>query len=83
MTVPHEAAAVAAAIRAAEGEMVLILGASATSDAADVCPAGLVAAGGRLVRFGMPVDPGNLLFIGEERGRGRWWGCRDARARRR
>ena len=69
VTVPHEAAAVAAAIRAAEGEMVLILGGSATSDAADVCPAGLVAAGGRLVRFGMPVDPGNLLFLGEHGGR--------------
>ena len=26
-------------------------------------------AGGRLVRFGMPVDPGNLLFIGEHAGR--------------
>ena len=49
--------------------MVLILGASATSDAADVCPAGLVAAGGRLIRFGMPVDPGNLLFLGEQGGR--------------
>ncbi len=69
VTVPHETAAVAAAIRAAEGTMVLILGASATSDAADVGPAGLVAAGGRLIRFGMPVDPGNLLFIGEEAGR--------------
>jgi molybdenum cofactor cytidylyltransferase len=27
-------------------------------------PAGLVAAGGRLIRFGMPVDPGNLLVLG-------------------
>ena len=69
VTVPHEAAAVAAAIRAAEGGMVLILGASATSDAADTCPSGLVAAGGRLIRFGMPVDPGNLLFLGEHDGR--------------
>ena len=49
--------------------MVLVLGGSATSDAADVCPAGVVAAGGRLVRFGMPVDPGNLLFVGELGGR--------------
>ena len=47
----------------------LILGASATSDAADTCPAALVAAGGRLIRFGMPVDPGNLLFLGEHAGR--------------
>ncbi|HRO13143.1 molybdopterin-binding protein, partial [Amaricoccus sp.] len=69
VTVPHEPLAVAEAVRAATGDMVLILGASATSDAADVCPAGLVAAGGRLLRFGMPVDPGNLLFIGEHAGR--------------
>ena len=69
VTVPHEAAAVAAAVGAATGDMVLILGGSATSDAADTCPSGLVAAGGRLVRFGMPVDPGNLLFLGEHGGR--------------
>jgi molybdenum cofactor cytidylyltransferase len=69
VTVAHEIAAVAAAIRAANGDMVLILGGSATSDAADVAPAGLVVAGGRLVRFGMPVDPGNLLFVGEIDGR--------------
>ncbi len=71
VVVPHEADAVAAAVAAAaaEGEMVLILGASATSDVADVCPAGLIAAGGRLLRFGMPVDPGNLLFLGEYAGR--------------
>jgi molybdenum cofactor cytidylyltransferase len=67
--VAHEIAAVAAAVAAAEGDMVLILGGSATSDAADTCPAGLVAAGGRLIRFGIPVDPGNLLFIGEHAGR--------------
>ena len=65
VTVAHETAAVAAAIAAAEADIVLILGASATSDAADTCPAALVAAGGRLIRFGMPVDPGNLLFLGE------------------
>ncbi len=69
VTVPHETAAVAAAVQAAAGDIVLILGASATSDAADVCPGGVVAAGGRLIRFGMPVDPGNLLFIGAHAGR--------------
>ena len=45
--------------------MALILTASATSDPADVAPAGLIAAGGVLTRFGMPVDPGNLLFLGD------------------
>ena len=67
--VDHEVDAVADAIRAAAGGMVLILGASATSDVADICPAGLIASGGSLERFGMPVDPGNLLFLGAHRGR--------------
>lgn len=68
-TVPHTAAAVAAAVIAAPGELVLILSASATSDSADTCPRGVVEAGGRLHRFGMPVDPGNLLFLAEHAGR--------------
>ena len=63
--VPHETVVVAEAIAAAKGEMILILGGSATSDKNDVCPAALIAAGGVLHRFGMPVDPGNLLFIGD------------------
>ncbi len=45
--------------------MVLILTASATSDPADVAPEALRLAGGKVTRFGMPVDPGNLLFLGE------------------
>jgi molybdenum cofactor cytidylyltransferase len=68
-TVEHRPSAVARAVERAGGDMVLMLSASATSDAADTCPAGLVAAGGTLARFGMPVDPGNLLFIGAHRGR--------------
>jgi molybdenum cofactor cytidylyltransferase len=67
--VAHEPAAVAAALRAAAGDMILVLGGSATSDVADTIPAGLVAAGGRLGRLGMPVDPGNLLFLGDLGGR--------------
>ncbi len=45
-------------------DIILIFGASAVVDRADVLPAALVAAGGRVDHFGMPVDPGNLLFIG-------------------
>lgn len=67
--VPHETAALADALRAAGGEITLILGGSATSDRRDVAPASVVAAGGRIDRFGMPVDPGNLLFIGTLAGR--------------
>lgn len=65
--VAHEEAAIAAAL-AETGDLVLILGASATSDRADVAPAAVVRAGGRIDRFGMPVDPGNLLFLGALRG---------------
>ena len=62
--VPHAVAPLARAIRQAEGEVVFVLTASATSDAADVGPAALRQAGGEVTQFGMPVDPGNLLFLG-------------------
>jgi len=45
-------------------DIVLIFGASAVVDRQDVLPAAVVAAGGSVDHFGMPVDPGNLLFIG-------------------
>lgn len=63
-TVPHATAPIAAAVARCPGDMVLILTGSATSDLHDVAPEGLRAAGGRVDRFGMPVDPGNLLFLG-------------------
>jgi molybdenum cofactor cytidylyltransferase len=62
--VPHRTEALARALRQAQGDLVLVLTGSATSDAADVCPAAIRAAGGRVDRFGMPVDPGNLLVLG-------------------
>jgi molybdenum cofactor cytidylyltransferase len=67
--VPHRADAVAAAIGDSGAGMVLILTGSATSDIDDVVPAGLRAAGGEVTRFGMPVDPGNLLVLGRQGGR--------------
>ena len=45
-------------------DLVLILTETATSDIRDVAPSAVVSAGGRIERFGMPVDPGNLLFVG-------------------
>jgi molybdenum cofactor cytidylyltransferase len=65
--VAHHSDAVAAAIEAliAEGaELVMIAGASAIVDRRDVIPAGIVAAGGTIESFGMPVDPGNLMLVG-------------------
>ena len=44
--------------------IVLVAGASATTDRRDVVPAGIIAAGGAIDHFGMPVDPGNLLLLG-------------------
>ncbi len=64
VTVPHETGALRDAIVQAKAPLVLILTGSATSDIDDVGPAALTAAGGRIERFGMPVDPGNLLFLG-------------------
>ena len=62
---PHTEAAVAAALSAAVGrapDLVLVIGGSATVDRRDVIPAALGRIGGALVRFGIPVDPGNLLL---------------------
>ncbi|HVY50957.1 MAG TPA: 4-diphosphocytidyl-2C-methyl-D-erythritol kinase, partial [Devosia sp.] len=66
-TVEHDEAAVAAAIgrlEAAGADPIIVFAASAIVDRGDVIPAGLVAAGGRIVRLGMPVDPGNLMLLG-------------------
>lgn len=65
--VAHVDSAVADAVKAclaAEAEVVLIYAASAIADRRDVVPAGLEAAGGTVLRFGMPVDPGNLMLLG-------------------
>ena len=46
-------------------DILLIHGASAIVDRRDVIPAAVAAAGGRIDHFGMPVDPGNLLLLGQ------------------
>ena len=66
-TVAHDASAVAAAIgrmQAAGADPIIVFAASAIVDRGDVIPAGLVAAGGAILRLGMPVDPGNLMLLG-------------------
>ncbi len=64
---PHDEEAVARALQGlleAGADMLLVIGASAVLDRRDVGPAGIVRAGGEIVHFGMPVDPGNLICVG-------------------
>ncbi len=63
---PHDEQSVARALEellAAGADMLLVVGASAVLDRRDVGPAGIVRAGGEIVHFGMPVDPGNLICV--------------------
>jgi molybdenum cofactor cytidylyltransferase len=64
IVVAHRQQDLTQALRNAPGEIVFILTGSATSDPMDVAPEAVRAAGGIVTRFGMPVDPGNLLFLG-------------------
>lgn len=64
--VPHDVDALAQALGELSGDVALILTGSATSDSADVAPEAVRQAGGTVDRFGMPVDPGNLLFLGRQ-----------------
>lgn len=46
-------------------ELLLIIGASATADRRDVIPGGIESIGGQVLHLGMPVEPGNLLLLGQ------------------
>lgn len=64
---PHQEDAVGRALEnlaAAGADLLLVIGASAVVDRRDVGPAGIVRAGGEILHFGMPVDPGNLICLG-------------------
>lgn len=65
--IAHDLTALAAALRQAANERydpILVFGASAITDRRDVIPAAIELAGGKVTHFGMPVDPGNLLLLG-------------------
>ncbi len=62
----HEAVAVQRALAKALHagcDLVLISGASATRDRADLLPAAILAAGGEIEHFGMPVHPGQEMLL--------------------
>lgn len=62
----HGRAAIVAQLRqalAAGCDLLLVAGATVTKDRLDVVPAAIVAAGGGIEHFGMPVEPGNMLLL--------------------
>ncbi len=68
----HDEDAVAALIgkqRDLGCDPILILGASAVCDRHDVIPSAMERAGGTIIRYGMPADPGNLLVLAEHENR--------------
>jgi molybdenum cofactor cytidylyltransferase len=65
---PHEIETLTRAIAAqlaAKPDILLVVGASAIVDRRDVIPVAIEQLGGRIVRLGMPVDPGNLILIAD------------------
>ncbi len=64
----HDSSAVTATLQslvAGKMDLILVIGASATVDRRDVIPIAIEQAGGRVDYFGLPVDPGNLLLLGQ------------------
>ena len=62
----HSREAVTAALieaGAAGCSLILIAGSTVPKDRADTVPAAIVAAGGEILHFGMPVEPGNMLLL--------------------
>ncbi len=50
-------------------DITLIMGASAITDRRDVIPAAIIRAGGEIIHYGMPVDPGNLMLLAKLHGK--------------
>ncbi len=70
--VPHETQPLAselARLAKSDADLLIVFGASAIADRRDVIPAAIEEAGGRVHHLGMPVDPGNLLLLGELAGK--------------
>ncbi|ATU91356.1 NTP transferase domain-containing protein [Phyllobacterium zundukense] len=63
----HASKPLSAAIRKLQNtnDIVIVFGASAVVDQGDIVPEAMREAGGNVHHVGMPVDPGNLLVLGE------------------
>jgi molybdenum cofactor cytidylyltransferase len=71
VTSPHQAEALGKTLERLDplADVLVVFGASAITDRRDVIPAAIEACGGRIERFGMPVDPGNLLLLADRGGK--------------
>ena len=70
LRIPHDQnrlteALVEGLARPEQPDLMIVFGASAVADPQDVIPAAIRAAGGTVEHVGMPVDPGNLLILGQ------------------
>ena len=52
-------------------DLILLAGETAIMDRYDIAPTAVELAGGRIISFGAPVDPGNLLMLARHDGHGR------------
>ena len=48
-----------------DADIILIFGTSAISDINDIIPQSILGINGRILRLGMPVEPGNLILLAE------------------
>ena len=64
----HDYKALCSEIRSSIGsgiDILLISGASAITDRSDYIPRAILSEGGKIIQYGLAVDPGNLLLIGK------------------
>ena len=63
----HDNATLAETLHSMLGlDLLIVFGASAVCDEDDVIPAAIRLIGGKVIRVGMPVDPGNLMVLGRK-----------------
>jgi len=69
--VTHDTQALATAISAVaeDCDILVMFSASAVADAADIVPRSILLADGKILRIGVPIDPGNLLVLGQRGGK--------------
>ena len=66
--IPHDHESLCSEIKSSldsGAQVLLISGASAITDRSDYIPRAILSVGGEIIQYGLAVDPGNLLLIGQ------------------